>query len=936
VPLLDVQVAELVNRLELYLDASLNIVFNDVQILETSTSDVVIKLEVGKVTTTIDTGREYNIEIAPIKIEQPVFVRAIEAGKISTIVPSTILVDQRLFKTYEVDIEPGVTTTTIDSGREYNIEIAPTKIEQPIFAQPLDIENLITITPEVIELDATLFKTYEVDIPLYTNVLLSNKESLFVNLINLSLDATMAFYTTIVTEAPNISTTEVDIVSQVPSAFNTKQKYEIDIEPKGKNKYYELYIEWLQNNSISGYSTESFSDFASRLDSQTSSEIRKTNREIVVQPFNQFSVAAIGGNFRILVDRLRIPALGLGLSFIDLTINTSKEIQVKYFAPTIIQPLSVIPQQAGRVKKFEPTAFPIPITIDTLLDSIRIPISLKSQSEFVLSKVEKDIPILQTTEVTILSIDINSTEIELNLSLDSRMRFYSEILTMTNREATTEIDIISNAQTVATPTSSIYVNTLQLYMDANMAFYSQVISSKPGIQVTEIDIETYISCEFEYYNTIEIDVPSSTSTKAFAKSTNYEIDIVSGKSLSDVTYGDLFIGQFANDPISKFENAGFDSVFDTVDETLRFSSFIENDLISTLNVEPTIGSEALKYFKVDVIIKSKSIDITADEILTTKSYFVNVLEIPIDATMAFYSQVTSSAPGVQVTEVEIQSVLNSVSKNQSKLEIDVNLEKSFVELSARSPYYSIGIVSDEISFADSVQKTVIETKIETQVTKNLDQKSFIKIDAQSESVNISVDSKIFYINNIELNLDATMAFYSQVTSLAPGVQVTEVEIQSLVNLPVAGKSLRIDRTLNLIAPSLIEKPTNIAINVNLINKYNDTKTEFNERITLYDDATLQELKAENFEEYGDFEVGDFWHNGRTQKNIKITGTISTLDKYVIGTETNFDIIFAENDSIIINGEKFLVKDVANSEYLEVNVTPAENYNNVSAYREIFV
>ena len=69
------------------------------------------------------------------------------------------------------------------------------------------------------------------------------------------------------------------------------------------------------------------------------------------------------------------------------------------------------------------------------------------------------------------------------------------------------------------------------------------------------------------------------------------------------------------------------------------------------------------------------------------------------------------------------------------------------------------------------------------------------------------------------------------------------------------------------------------------------------------------------------------------KNVKITGTVTFSGNTVIGTGTNFSSNFSVNDSFIVNDEKFIVKSVANSTYLEVNVNPVGSYTNVSAYKQ---
>ena len=107
-------------------------------------------------------------------------------------------------------------------------------------------------------------------------------------------------------------------------------------------------------------------------------------------------------------------------------------------------------------------------------------------------------------------------------------------------------------------------------------------------------------------------------------------------------------------------------------------------------------------------------------------------------------------------------------------------------------------------------------------------------------------------------------------------------------------------------------------------------------------------------EYGDLQIGSFantlisdWQSltftsfytsdplafSDYTKNVKITGTVTFSGNTVIGTGTNFSSNFSVNDSFIVNDEKFIVKSVANSTYLQVNVSPIGSYTNVSAYKQ---
>lgn len=69
------------------------------------------------------------------------------------------------------------------------------------------------------------------------------------------------------------------------------------------------------------------------------------------------------------------------------------------------------------------------------------------------------------------------------------------------------------------------------------------------------------------------------------------------------------------------------------------------------------------------------------------------------------------------------------------------------------------------------------------------------------------------------------------------------------------------------------------------------------------------------------------------KNVKITGTVTFSGNTVIGTGTSFANNFSVDDSLIVNNEKFIVRSVANSTHLQVNVNPVGTYTNVLAYKQ---
>jgi hypothetical protein len=80
-------------------------------------------------------------------------------------------------------------------------------------------------------------------------------------------------------------------------------------------------------------------------------------------------------------------------------------------------------------------------------------------------------------------------------------------------------------------------------------------------------------------------------------------------------------------------------------------------------------------------------------------------------------------------------------------------------------------------------------------------------------------------------------------------------------------------------------------------------------------------------------IGELQVFSSTIKNVKIGGTVTITGNNVVGTSTDFVTDFSANDSFIVNGEKFVVKSVSNSSFMQINVPPVGTYVNSSAFKE---
>ena len=108
--------------------------------------------------------------------------------------------------------------------------------------------------------------------------------------------------------------------------------------------------------------------------------------------------------------------------------------------------------------------------------------------------------------------------------------------------------------------------------------------------------------------------------------------------------------------------------------------------------------------------------------------------------------------------------------------------------------------------------------------------------------------------------------------------------------------------------------------------------------TFYGDLIIADYANTLISTFSAFSFDSFFTSdpsvtGTYAKNIKITGTVTFSGNTVIGTGTSFANNFSINDSLIVNDEKFIVKSVANSTHLQVNVDPIGSYVGVSAYKQ---
>ena len=474
------------------------------------------------------------------------------------------------------------------------------------------------------------------------------------------------------------------------------------------------------------------------------------------------------------------------------------------------------------------------------------------------------------------------------------------------------------------------------YVDVSMAFFTTIVTMETDVKSVKIDINLLAS------------VSSTISTK-------YEIDIVSEVTgPTDETYGDQNFYFYSNPGPTEFIVLSTEPISDYASNTLsEFSGYLISGLYTQDTIiYDTIGKWATTEFDEPLYAGGKNILSTHQE--------VNI-EIPsyADLSMAFYSIVTTA-------ETDIRSV-----------ELDINLLQNV-----------------SASIATQYRIELAPTRLTT-LYKDLPIDA-IKYDPVEEysTFTFNTVSKVTYPNVraflgysiVELDLpptytNVTMAFYNNIVTMQNEIRTTEIDIELFKSVSSTSTS-------------------KIVIDIMLGDRYkNESISEYSDQsISKYDDEIIQDKVAigragfvngkRNFV-YGDARLRDFWNfaiedaepntisgnntfndtygNDTVRKHYPIGGTVSVslqdlgnvplfnlasdpinnyasstfndpsgLRPVIIGSNTQFTNDFDVGDYIVIGDEKFIVKDVGNTEYLEINVSATQNYTNVPAYREIFV
>jgi hypothetical protein len=326
--------------------------------------------------------------------------------------------------------------------------------------------------------------------------------------------------------------------------------------------------------------------------------------------------------------------------------------------------------------------------------------------------------------------------------------------------------------------------------------------------------------------------------------------------------------------------------------------------------ETTIAAQS-KTTSYEINIETGILDFDS---LISRELIVNI-ELPlVDATMAFYTEVlTLDGSGIRSTEIEFVSSIDVSSEQISRLTIDI------------APFVVRNIETVESEIVKNIEL------ISNELVANID----------TLPINRIIENEPLFVGLAQGELTLSKGTKLEVIL---GSKFKDALLSSVSNTPISELQ---DKTFD----------SNIAIGA----------ANFVQSHQLFGDTEITNLQNDPIENFEERRFTERFTNRNVSKNVFANGTVSfialefgesrieqfsgdPIESYenatfedstgantsVIGTNTEFIVDFRVGGTLITDTEKFLVTNIANNEYLEVNVNPEENYIDASVYREFFV
>lgn len=343
--------------------------------------------------------------------------------------------------------------------------------------------------------------------------------------------------------------------------------------------------------------------------------------------------------------------------------------------------------------------------------------------------------------------------------------------------------------------------------------------------------------------------------------------------------------------------------------------------------------------------------------ISTHTNYVNLLQLTADVSIQNLESIVRSFSELQIY-LQPVSVASEFTPRETEIDIELNRNLSITHLTEYVNRLELYLNVSTTWFSE-IQVLETSTKIELELV--LDGTSLVTTESRElqiritpEVVSESLATSVEYVNRLELYVDATMAFYSDVVVMEAGIQPIEIDIelyqsvQSLIykqfeiDLPaqkiVYQKNIdseyvnKLKSEIDLVATEQLNKVKSEISSVIQLHDFN----QFRQNSITYGDTLIETLANRAIEDEQNKTFESLFGERSIVKNVKISGAVSLSGTIVIGTATNFVSDFSVDDSLIVENEKFIVTSVSNSTYMTINVNPAGSYLSVSAYKEVTI
>ncbi|NBP59150.1 hypothetical protein EBU71_21875, partial [bacterium] len=216
--------------------------------------------------------------------------------------------------------------------------------------------------------------------------------------------------------------------------------------------------------------------------------------------------------------------------------------------------------------------------------------------------------------------------------------------------------------------------------------------------------------------------------------------------------------------------------------------------------------------------------------------FVNILELYVDASVQNIESIVRRFSELEIYVSPAVVTPNFVPKT---VEVDINLQKRNLSIVNDFSNYKIEVILDENVSVNPV--TELEVGIDLPISVEMlsnDREIQIKISPSILPGSISLDSE--YVNRLELYLDLTTAWYSEIQVVESATKIELEVILDGTNLQIAN-----NRELQVkIAPAIV--PESLSLDAEYVNRlelYLDLTTAWYSEIQVVESATKIELEV---------------------------------------------------------------------------------------------